>query len=355
MSVTNKQVRELITEQAADWFVENRAGLAEPERADFAAWLKASPAHVEEYLGIATLSRDLRAACDHPENSIEQIVARASAESTERVQALRPHIRADGRPPLVPWWPRAAALTLATVAAVGVGLFLARELWLPGTRWNRPEVTTLHFETRHGEQQTIVLADNSILHLNTDSTATVRYGPSERTLTLVGGEAHLQVVHEAARPFHVLAGAADIVDLGTQFDVRLQQDAALVTVVEGRLAVSLRSSRRDASRTMQLEANQQIEVPPAGMPAAPVHVDAPSTVAWLQRQIVFEDEPLARVAEEFNRYSDEPIEIISPSLQTLRVSGVFATDNVDAFVAFLRHLDGVRVEVTPTSIRVSKR
>jgi len=84
-------------------------------------------------------------------------------------------------------------------------------------------------------------------------------------------------------------------------------------------------------------------------------VDASSTVAWLHRQIVFEDEPLARVAEEFNRYSAEPIEITSPSLQTLRVSGVFATDNVDAFIAFLRRLDGVRVEVTPTRIRVSKR
>jgi len=258
MRVNNKKVRELITDQAADWFVGNRAGLAEPERADFAAWLRASPAHVEEYLCIATISRDLRAACDHPENSIEQIVARAGAGSTERVQALRPDIRAAGRPSLVPWWPRAAALTLATVAAVGVGLFFARELWRSGTRWPPSEVTTLHFETRHGEQQTIVLADNSVLHLNTDSNATVQYGPSERRLTLAGGEAHLQVVHEAARPFHVLAGAADIVDLSTQFDVRLQQDVALVTVVEGRLAVSLRSNRRDALRTMQLEANQQI-------------------------------------------------------------------------------------------------
>jgi len=258
------------------------------------------------------------------------------------------------RRPLASWWPR-AALTLATVAAVGVGLFFARALWLPGARRTSPEVTTRHFETRHGEQQTIVLADNSILHLNTDSNATVRYGPSERTLMLAGGEAHLQVVHEAARPFHVLAGAADIVDVGTEFDVRLQQDAALVTVVEGRLAVSLRSDRHDPLRTMQLEANQQIKVSPARMPAAPLHVDALSTIAWLHRQIAFEDEPLARVAEEFNRYAAEPIEITSPSLRTMRVSGVFATDNVDAFIAFLRRLDGVRVEVTPTRIRVSKR
>jgi transmembrane sensor len=350
MSVTNKQVRELITEQATDWFVANRAGLTEQERADFAVWLKASPVHIEEYLSVATLSRDLRAACDRPENSIEQIISRA--QFSERVQPLLPHTESAVDKTLAAWWPR-AAITLAAVAAVSIGLYFTRELWLSGMH-RSVEVTTLHFETGHGQQQTIVLADNSVLHLNTDSTATVRYGRSERSVTLAAGEAHLQVVHEPARPFHVLAGAADIVDVGTQFDVRLQHDAALVTVVEGRLAVSLRSDRGVPLRTMQLEANQQLEVTSAGLPERPTVVDAQRTTAWLHGQIVFEREALARVAEEFNRYSAKPIEILSPSLQMLQISGVFSTNDTDAFIASLRGLEGVRVEVTPTRIRVSQ-
>ena len=40
-------------------------------------------------------------------------------------------------------------------------------------------------------------------------------------------------------------------------------------------------------------------------------------------------------------------------LRKLRISGVFATDDTDAFIAFLRSLKGVRVEVTATGIRVS--
>jgi len=43
---------------------------------------------------------------------------------------------------------------------------------------------------------------------------------------------------------------------------------------------------------------------------------------------------------------------VSPALQNLEISGVFATDDTDAFIAFLRSLDGVRVVVTPTRIRV---
>lgn len=351
MSANGERVRELITEQAADWFVANRAGLTDQERAAFVAWLKASPAHVEEYLGIATLSSDLRAACDTPENSIEQIVARARADSSARVQAFWPRVAAVVSEPFSPWWQR-AAVTVAALALVSFGLFATRDRWLRIVE-TPTELAALHFEAHHGEQRTVLLADNSVLHLNTDSAVTVRYGPSERTVTLTTGEALLQVVHDPARPFRVLAGAAQIIDVGTQFDVRLQNDATLVTVVEGRIAVALRS--HPGTPPIELGANQQIDVTAATWPVAPMLIDAQQSTAWLHRQIMFEHEPLARVALEFNRYSAKPIEIVSPSLQNLEISGMFATDDTDAFIAFLRSLEGVRVEVTATRIRVSRR
>ena len=83
-------------------------------------------------------------------------------------------------------------------------------------------------------------------------------------------------------------------------------------------------------------------------------VDAASATAWLRREIVFDHEPLERVAAEYNRYTPKPIEIATPALRNLQISGVFATDDTDAFIAFLRSLKGVRVEVTPTQIRVSR-
>ncbi len=72
------------------------------------------------------------------------------------------------------------------------------------------------------------------------------------------------------------------------------------------------------------------------------------------REIVFDHEPLAAVAAEFNRYAAAPIEIETPTLRDRPISGVFAADDAESFVAFLRSLEGVRVEVTPTRIRVSK-
>jgi transmembrane sensor len=357
LSETDEQLRERICVQAADWFVANRADPSEQEQAEFAAWLRADPAHLDEYQRIASVSSDLREACRRPDGSIEEIVERARTDArvlpfprlvSNRVSDTRVSATGTAR------WPRTAA-TLAAVAAVSVtGLYLTRDRWLADLPHRSDSITTLHFETRHGEQQTVVLADNSILHLNTDSAATVRYAESSRSLTLTTGEVHLQVTHDLKRPFHVLAGAADIVDVGTQFDVRLQQDATRVTVIEGRVAVGLSADGHAPAHRLELAANQQVTVTASNLPVTPTLVDAQHTTAWLDRQIVFEREALVDVAEEFNRYSLKPIEIVSPSLQPMQISGMFALEDTDSFVAFLRSLDGVRVDVTPTRIRVAR-
>jgi transmembrane sensor len=214
-------------------------------------------------------------------------------------------------------------------------------------------ITALHFETRHGEQLTRRLADNSVVHLNTDSAVTIRYGKTERLVMLRSGEADFEIAHEPDRAFRVIAGSAEVVDLGTKFDVRLEHDSTVVSVVEGRVAVgSSDSSQKHSPRFVQLSADQQIRVTEGEGPATPVAVDAQRTTAWLHRQITFDHEPLEQVAAEYNRYTSKPIEIGTPALRNLQISGVFATDDPEAFIAFLRSLKGVQVEVTEARIRV---
>ena len=51
-----------VTQEAAEWYVANRAGLDATQRVRFTHWLKFSPANVREYLAIAAVVRDLRGA-----------------------------------------------------------------------------------------------------------------------------------------------------------------------------------------------------------------------------------------------------------------------------------------------------
>jgi transmembrane sensor len=359
MNSNEEKVRAAIAEQAGEWFVANEEGpLDARNSAALAAWLKTSPVHIEEFLGVSAIARDLKEVRTDPEYSLEAILARARAEDDTAVQPFWPRIidavrsRTSGR-----WL--TGAVTMAACAVLSLALFLAWNI-RPIQHLSATDGTTaLHFETRHGEQLTRRLADQSVLHLNTDSAVTIRYGKAERLVVLTSGQASFEVARESDRAFRVIAGSAQVVDIGTQFDVRLEQDSTLVTVVEGRVAVGPSptlekrgTNANDPPRFVQLSADQQIRVRQGEGPATPVAIDAQSATAWLRREIVFDHEPLERVAAEYNRYTQKPIEIVTPALRNLQISGVFATDDTDALIAFLRSLKGVRVEVTQTQIRI---
>jgi transmembrane sensor len=331
------------------------------DSAALADWLKTSPVHVEEFLGVSVVARDLREIGADPEFSIEAVLAQARTEEddlsfqrfwrrlTPAVSQISSHR-----------W-RTAAMTMAAFAVLSLGLLW---LWSITPELHRPAATTaLQFEARHGEQLTRRLPDDSVLHLDTDSAVTIRYGKEERLVTLSSGQAAFEVAHDPGRAFRVLAGPAEVVAVGTQFDVRLEEDSTVITVMEGRVNVgpspSLQnldagSRQKRLARFIQLTANEQIRVAADQWRTTPVIVDAQRITAWLRRQIVFDQEPMERVVAEFNRYAPKPIEITTPALRNLEISGVFATDDPEAFVAFLRSLKGVRLEVTTTRIRVSQ-
>jgi transmembrane sensor len=345
MNWDEDRVRAGIAEQAGDWFVVNDdEPLDARNSAALASWLRASPAHIEEFLGVSAIARDLTEASTDPEFSLEAILARARVADDPVIVPQRNRL---ARPRLM------ATAAIAACALLSLGVLL---LW-NASQIEQPleadVVTTLHFATGHGQQLTRILPDRSVLHLDTDSAVNVRYGNSERRVVLLSGQAVFEVAHEADRAFRVIAGSTEVVDLGTQFDVRLEHDGTVITVVEGRVAVGPRKPAQNRL-PISMIAGQQIRVSDGEWPAAPTTVDAQRVTAWLRREIVFDHEPLESVAAEYNRYASKPIEIATPALRGLQVTGVFATDDADAFIAFLRSLKAVRVEVTDARIRVSR-
>jgi len=360
----DEQIRAAVADQAAEWFVANDDGPLEArESADLVAWLKASPVNVEEFLGVTVIARDLREAYAHADHSVEALLARARAD--DDVEPLRQRMFDLIRNRSSVRFGLTAAVAMAALGMVSFALLLLWNL-RAGTHVAAPAgATVLHFETRHGEQQTHRLADNSLLHLNTDSAVTIRFSKTERLAVLTSGEADFEVAHEPARVFRVSAGPAEVLDLATKFDVRLMNDATVVTVVEGRVAVRPSSRRANGGadssegshrmQYVQLGANEQLTVTEGKWPIAPRAVDAQRATAWLRREIVFEHEPLERVAVEFNRYTAKPIEITSPALRGLQITGVFSADDTEEFIAFLRSLEGVTVDVTATQVRVSQK
>jgi transmembrane sensor len=357
MSAKDERVHDLVTEQAADWLVANRAELSAREREAFGRWLTVSPLHVREYLGVSAVARDMREACADLAADIDAVVALARAADEQPTPLRFPYLEA---PPVKRRW-RAAPLGWSAAAALCLAAIAWWTLRMPSPLQSTAQaVETYHFITRHGEQQTYKLPDHSVLHLNTDTSVTVRMSGAERLAVLECGEADFEVAHAANRRFRVLAGSAQMLDLGTRFDVRLEPDVTVVTVAEGRVAVGPLSGAVGATAApdprlgfVELTANQAIRVAQA-TPGTPAPADAQAATSWMRRQISFEHEPLSRVAHEINRYATKPIVITTPALGKLEISGVFATDDTTEFVAFLRSMKGVHVEVTESLILVTQ-
>lgn len=341
-----------VAAEAADWFAANREGLDAEQRQRFTLWLQSSAEHVEEYLIVSRLAGELRAAAGSSPVPLAALLEAARAEKEPPLQPARRPARAGHSAP-GRWRYAAAAAALAALAAGLVWLGMPRTQPVPAA------AKVQRFSTQHGEQRSERLADGSMLSLDTETVVAVRYDSAQRLLTLERGQAVFAVAHDPARPFRVLAGAAEVVAVGTRFDVYLKGNSTLVTVTEGRVTVDsvvAPGAARPAGRSsVAVAAGEMVRVESGQPPSGPQPIDASRATAWLHRQISFEAAPLGEVAAEFNRYAAVPVEIETPALRSVAISGVFSVDDTESFVAFLRSLDGVGVEVTATVIRVFKK
>jgi transmembrane sensor len=351
---------------AEDWLLAERSSMDESERREFNAWL-AVPENADAYFAAGALVQELRELAD-PAIDVDALVQTARSDAEEDRGTAISHLDpARPRPQArrMPSWIYAVA---ATVAAAAIAL-----LWFVPQRAPpaAEQITVAHYATGHADRTTRRLPDGSVLQLDADSSVTLRFTGADRSLDLERGQAVFEVVHDASRPFHVIAGAAEIVDVGTTFSVSLHDESTVVTVVEGHVRVGLATrptantiqpgtiptagSAPAASDAVELAAGDQVRVAAASLPDRATQVDVGAATAWAQGRIVFDREPLTRVVEQFNRYAPAPITIVTPELGERKISGSFQATDTESFVAYLRTLKGVRVESSPVGVRVSRR
>jgi len=351
---SDEEIRGAIAEQAGAWLIAHQVGpLSEEERAAFLAWLTASPINVHEYLAVARIAHHLPAALGPPQVPLETFLAQVRDDQQLPIEApaARPTQPAT-RFPTLSSWPLITSMATALVLLVAAALWWAHDGELLGI----PKA----YRTAHGEQSVERLPDGSVLRLDTDSEATVRYAANERVIELNRGQALFEVTHEAARRFRVVAGMAGIIAVGTRFDVYRKPDITEITVADGEVAVFagtpswLGGPGGVPAEVQRVAAGYQVRIDGSGPPAQPVPADLNQTLGWVQHKIVFQHRPLGEVAAEFNRYGKILVEIEDEELRALPVSGMFDAGDTESFVTFLETLPGVRVERTAKRIRVLK-
>jgi transmembrane sensor len=225
-------------------------------------------------------------------------------------------------------WPAAIAASVALLSlAVGAWVYVEH------FRWQQ-------YETRVGGLSRVVLADGSVIDLNTDSAVRVRLG-SVREVQLLRGEGRFEVAHDGSRPFVVTAAGANVRALGTAFTVRLRAPAQVdVLVSEGRVAIA--SAR--VPRAPPLYANEAAIVLPDRVSVTRIEPQLLARrLAWMSGRIVLQGETLSEAIAEFNRYNKRQL-AFEPSIATLRVGGNFNATDPESFAAALASAFHLRID-----------
>jgi transmembrane sensor len=351
--------RDRATEEAARWWAvvgnKSPAEVSESDRRDFTVWLRESPLHIAELLRIAHVDDTLRSF-----GSWDEIPGGTEEQADSNVVRLtRPAgggaaaaAAADNPAParnvnLRRRFAMAASIVVAVTVAGWFG-FQSRDTVL---------------STDRAERREVMLADGSTVSLGPETQVRVGLSKTERHLTLERGRALFRVAKDPQRPFLVTSEGTVVRAVGTIFAVEQAEDNVIVTVKEGKVAVSPTAPARMAHSQSMVEqpdvsagvipapafltSNEQMTVRAGGASSPVREVDASRALAWSEGLLVFSSTPLDEVAHRFNQYNRVQIRIRDAELGRRPVSGVFQASDPQTFIDFIRA--GARVSVTRPS------
>lgn len=318
-----------MVEAAAAWHVQLHAKhVSEDKVAEFERWLDAHPAHELAYRRLEDFWQKF-----------------SKLEPTSALQALEKTLDTKNR--------RRRNLPGKSLT---LGLALITAGWL-GTRTEMVQHLIADHSTAVGERRIIELADNSRITLNTYSAIDVDFSHDRRHITLRSGEILVEVASDASRPFIVETAQGTARALGTKYVVRRDGDATRVGVIESLVEActkkSFFSDRPAECVRLLAEQGTSMTTDHIGQPQP---IDTLSLAGWSDGMISVDNQPLADVLTELERYRHGNIHFDAAELADLRVSGVFPVSDSDRTLQMLADILPITVSrYTPLLVIVEPR
>ncbi|HDX8864198.1 fec operon regulator FecR [Klebsiella michiganensis] len=181
------------------------------------------------------------------------------------------------------------------------------------------------YRTAKGIPRPQRLADGSLLTLNSESAADVRFDARQRMVHLRYGEIAIRTAHDSRqRPFRVQTREGTLTALGTAFTVRQFAGGTRLAVQQHAVEVVLPSGS-----TQRVNAGESLWFTRDRF-AALVKLNGGED-SWIRGVLTFHDAPLNEVVETLARYRSGVLRC-DPAVADLRLSGTFPLGDPDAIL-----------------------
>ena len=304
---------------AADWDARLRnPDCSDAERSAFRDWYEADPSHREAY-----------------ELLQESVSALLSVAHSPEMRALRDAALNERHNDDKRRYALVACLAMFALMVPVAANFMMRGN--PPPSQIDLEAPT-YYATTVGQRSGITLEDGSVITLNTDSRVHVDYSGEQRLITLLKGQALFEVAKDPSRPFIVTAGDQRVVALGTTFDVRLNETAVEVILVEGKVEIEEvpASGWKKPAPLVQLASGERlVATSKASLPEV-TKIDTSKATSWREGYVTFENTPLTEAIAEMNRYSTVRIVPEGDGISNLHITGLFRAGQQARFTEALQ-------------------
>ena len=302
---SSQEHREATEAQAARLLARLNSDPTPADEAEICAWIEADPRHAVAFAR-----------------------AEAAWDASERLKSAAAEVNLPPLETIVSEeQQRRLSRNIMIAAAVAVMLFMVAAIVTVRTFSGVDR-----YETRVGQMSDIALSDGSILHLNSDSEAEVRFTDNGRKVRILKGEASFNVAHDKSRPFDVEARSAVIRAVGTAFNVRLKPSLVELTVTQGTVTVS---SGGETARKVGAGNGAVIQPRTIALTRLDPKLVGQRT-AWREQMVELDGETVEQAASEFNRYRTAPILIGDNRVSALRIGGRFRTTDSKEFLSALQ-------------------
>jgi transmembrane sensor len=163
-----------------------------------------------------------------------------------------------------------------------------------------------------GGKWNIVLPDGSKAWLDASSSLRfpVAFTGNNRTVEITG-QVYFEIVHNAAKPFRVMANGQTVEDIGTHFNINAYTDepAIKTTLLEGSIKVSVPRSRSSKNRAgIVLMPGQQAVLSPSTNNLYVENANPDNVLAWKEGYFIFKKASIESVMRQFARWYNVDVE-----------------------------------------------
>ena len=325
-----------VEKAATDWTLRIDRGLTPEEQDQYTDWLAEDPSH-----------REAMALYEWGWDEFDRLAGlQTTVHAHVDPDLLAPGHGFDSKP-------QSRGVVIKWLSALPIAAALALTLYFMWPESDNPSGLEVHPALELlARIESRTLDDGSTVELNRESEIEVAYSSSERRVFLKKGEAHFDVAKDPNRPFIVNVAGVDVQAVGTIFSVKLADNEVGVIVTEGIVnvkpdATNLGSDLRIEDSFLEMGQRALVDLEPE----VPLVIVSSITEAeveeahrWQPELLDFDDAPLGQIVAEFNNRNPIQVVLEDPSLEMVRLSNLFWSDNVEGFVRLMESSFGMEAE-----------